>query len=139
LAEATGKQVAPVSNLRAIATYGTKSMRAVLLDARRGEIYGAVYDVSGEVVQSESVQAFGPWLKSLPDQVEFVSPDFGPFRDLLPGPMTQAPRALAGAIALIAEQMHVSKRTLDPAAVDANYVRRSDAELFWKDEPPRTV
>jgi hypothetical protein len=24
-------------------------------------------------------------------------------------------------------------RALDPAALDANYVRRSDAELLWKD------
>jgi tRNA threonylcarbamoyladenosine biosynthesis protein TsaB len=135
LAEATGKRVAGISNLQAIAAFGTEPMRAVLLDARRGEIYGAVYDASGEIVQPETVQAFTPWLGALPEGVEFVSPDFGPFRDLLRGKLTEAPRSLAAAVAQIATRMHSQARTVDPAALDANYVRRSDAELLWKDEP----
>ncbi len=36
---------------------------------------------------------------------------------------------LAAAIAYCAEKA----TWLDPAALDANYVRRSDAELFWKE------
>ncbi len=38
------------------------------------------------------------------------------------------PRALAGAVALLAFD-----RLQDPAALDANYVRRSDAELHWRE------
>src|SRR5712692_10509918 len=44
LAEAHGKRVVPVSNLLALAYGGRGELRAVLVDARRGEIYGAVYD-----------------------------------------------------------------------------------------------
>jgi tRNA threonylcarbamoyladenosine biosynthesis protein TsaB len=135
LAEATGKRVAGVSNLQAIAAFGNGPLRAVLLDARRGEIYGAVYDASGGIVQPETVQAVRPWLESLPAGVEFVSPDFGPFRDLLVGKLTEAPRSLAAAVARIATKMHFQARTVDPAALDANYVRRPDAELLWKDNP----
>jgi len=44
LGEATGKEVVAVSNLRALAYFGTAPLRATVLDARRGEVYGAVYN-----------------------------------------------------------------------------------------------
>jgi tRNA threonylcarbamoyladenosine biosynthesis protein TsaB len=47
--------------------------------------------------------------------------------------VTQAPRALAGAIGKIAASRFAAGLAQDPAAIDANYVRRSDAEVFWKD------
>jgi hypothetical protein len=43
-------------------------------------------------------------------------------------PVTTTPRALAGAIGKLA-----FIQLEDPVALDANYVRRSDAELNWKD------
>jgi hypothetical protein len=46
----------------------------------------------------------------------------------------EAPRALAGAIAKIADARLRAGLAQDPAAIDANYVRPSDAELYWKDE-----
>jgi hypothetical protein len=42
--------------------------------------------------------------------------------------VTVAPRALAAAIGRLA-----AGELTDPAGLDANYVRRSDAELFWKE------
>jgi tRNA threonylcarbamoyladenosine biosynthesis protein TsaB len=140
LAEAAGKPIVAVSNLRALAWFGTAPLRAVLMDARRGEIYGAVYDSSLELVQPEVVTRFPAWLASLPDaELEFVATDFTPFQAALAGtrferaPLTVAPRAIAGAIGVIAAELFRRGKALDPAAVDANYVRRSDAELFWKD------
>ena len=44
LAEATGKKVIAISNLQALAWHGTRPLRAPVIDARRGEIYGAVYN-----------------------------------------------------------------------------------------------
>src|SRR5262245_34289837 len=44
LAEATGRPVVGVSNLEALAAFGSALLRGPVLDARRGEIYGAVYD-----------------------------------------------------------------------------------------------
>ncbi len=45
--------------------------------------------------------------------------------------MIEAPRWLAGAIGKIAASRF--ELAQDPAAIDANYVRRSDAEMKWKD------
>ena len=44
-----------------------------------------------------------------------------------------APPALAGAIARIALARLLRGEASDPAALDANYVRRPDAELLWKE------
>ena len=56
-----------------------------------------------------------------------------PARALKAPASPRCPRALAGAIAGIALERLREGRAGDPAAVDANYVRRSDAELLWKD------
>jgi tRNA threonylcarbamoyladenosine biosynthesis protein TsaB len=111
------------------------------MDARRGEIYGAVYDHRGRAVCGEVVTKFPAWLESLPAGVEFVSTDFDLFRAALVGtrfaaaPVTTAPRALAAAIGRIAHARLQAGEAQDPAALDANYVRRSDAELALKRQP----
>ena len=131
LADVEGKPIAAVSNLQAIAHYGTQAMRAAILDARRGEVYAALYTASGALVGEERVVPLPQFLASLPPQVtECVTQTPDIFRaTLAPRIVTAAPRALAAAIGLIAE--HAPWQ--DPVTVDANYVRRSDAELFWKD------
>jgi tRNA threonylcarbamoyladenosine biosynthesis protein TsaB len=140
LAEATGKPVVAVSNLAAMATFGSGALRAVVMDARRGEIYGAVYNASGAAIVPETVMPFPAWLHTLPEgEIEFVATDFAPFTSVLVGtrfehaPVTTASRALAAAVGRIACQEFRAGRAHDPAAIDANYVRRSDAELFWKE------
>jgi tRNA threonylcarbamoyladenosine biosynthesis protein TsaB len=136
LAEATGKRVVAVSNLRVLAFFGTAPLRATVLDARRGEVYGAVYNDRLEIVTPEVVMKFPAWVKTLPPNgLEFIAIDFSPFlASVDPNiPVKTAPRALAAAIGRIADAEHRNGRASDPATVDANYVRRSDAELFWKD------
>lgn len=140
LAEAAGKPAVAVSNLQVLAWFGSARLRAVVLDARRGEIYGAVYDASLQPVADELVMKFTDWLATLPEgDIEFLSTDFTPFRQALAGtrfagaPVVAVPRALAGAAACIATRLYEAKAAVDPAAIDANYVRRSDAELLWKD------
>lgn len=136
LAEARGRPAIAVSNLRALASFGSASLRAVVMDARRGEVYAAVYNNQLEVVMSETVSPLPAWLSALPSgKLEFIATDFAPFRAVLSGlaaAQVTAPRALAGAIARIAWREWQEGRARDPAALDANYVRRSDAELFWK-------
>jgi len=117
LAEATSRKVVGVSNLKAMADFGTRPLRAPWIDARRGEIYGGVYSATLEPVQDEVVMKYDVWLASLPADVEILS----------------APRPLAGAIGRIAAREFAAGRALDPAGVDANYVRRCDAEMMWKD------
>ena len=48
--------------------------------------------------------------------------------------ITDAPKLLAGAIARIAAARFEAGLAQDPAEIDANYVRRSDAELMWRDK-----
>lgn len=131
LAEATGKPAVAVSNLEAIARFGKGPLRAALLDARRGEVYAAVYDDDGRIVVPETVGKLEVFLKVLPEkEIVFASPDFSAFGGALPAaPRVTAPKELAGVIAEIA----CEREPQDPAALDANYVRRSDAELFWKE------
>lgn len=128
LAETTGKRVVAVSNLRALAFFGNAPLRATVLDARRGEVYGGLYNDKLEPVVAEVVMPFQAWIRTLPAEgFEFISTDFGPFQSHVDAavPVITAPRALAGAIGAIAAR----ERGVDPAEADANYIRRSDAEL----------
>jgi tRNA threonylcarbamoyladenosine biosynthesis protein TsaB len=140
LAEAVGRPAVGVSNLQALACFGTGPRRATVLDARRGEIYGAVYDDALRLILPEVVAPFPAWLDTLPEgPIEFISTDFQPFESAFGGTRfehvrrTVAPRVLAPAIARIAFIRYKCGEAQDPAALDANYVRRSDAELFWKE------
>lgn len=140
LADAVGRPVVAVSNLQALAVFGGGPLRATVLDARRGEIYGAVYGAELNLVAPEIVMRFPQWLETLPEGlVEFISTGFTPFRAALAGTrfegasFVEAPQAMAGAIGRIALVELRQGRAVDPAALDANYVRRSDAELFWKE------
>lgn len=136
LAEANGKPCFGVSNLAAMAQYGTAGTRAAFADARRGEVYGGVF---GLARTSEVVAPFPRWLDGLPDHVEeFLAFDFDPFDAPLRSSRfaavarTRVPRALAARVAEIALERFRAGEDGDPAPLDANYVRRSDAELLWK-------
>jgi tRNA threonylcarbamoyladenosine biosynthesis protein TsaB len=124
LAEVTGAKAAAVSNLQAIAVFGTAPVRAPFFDARRSEIYGGVYDTELNPLAPEIVAPLDDWLATLPAGAELLTlnPEAFPFAS------RSVPRALASAIALLAP-----RHWQDAAALDANYVRRSDAELKWTD------
>jgi tRNA threonylcarbamoyladenosine biosynthesis protein TsaB len=139
LAEVLGKPVIAVSNLEALAEFGQADLRATVIDARRGEVFAALFDRGGAPVIAECVAPFPRFLEMLGDrECEFVSTNFDPFQPALRGtrfercPGVTAPRALAGAIGQIALRRAASGAVSDPAAIEANYVRRSDAELLWK-------
>jgi tRNA threonylcarbamoyladenosine biosynthesis protein TsaB len=128
LAEATGRKVVAVSNLQALASFGTRELRAVVIDARRGEVYGAVYNAALEPVREEVVMKLPEWLAALPEgDLEVIQRGGYSF------PAPPAPDALAGAIGRIAVSRFARGLAQDPAEIDANYVRRSDAELLWKE------
>lgn len=119
LAEATGRKVVAISNLQALASFGTRPLRAPVIDARRGEVFVAIYDSDLRLVSEEVVVKFEDWMKASPrDAIEII----------------QGSRELAGAIASIANSRFQAGLGQDPADIDANYVRRSDAELFWRDQ-----
>lgn len=135
LGEATGAATIAVSNLQALAFYGSTSRRGVILDARRGEIYAAVYDADLNALTAEVVMPAVEWLNSVEVRpAEIISTDLMAFRNLFPGDVPAIEhRNLAAAVAQIAESRLAAGATGDGLLLDANYVRRSDAELFWRD------
>lgn len=140
LAASLDRPAAGISNLQALAAKGSASLRATVLDARRGEIYGAVYDAQLQPVRPELVTPVPAWLMSLPDgDLEFVAADFAPFRGALAGTAWEAARVLdgrrflAGVMGEIAFRRAQAGQLVSAAEIDANYVRRADAELFWKE------
>jgi tRNA threonylcarbamoyladenosine biosynthesis protein TsaB len=122
LAEVLGRPVVAVSNLEALAEFGRSNARATVIDARRGEVYAALYDGAGNQIIPEAVLPIEKFKEVLAGrEIEWISqPDSGEM-------------PLAGAIARIAIRKAKHGLACDPAAIEANYVRRSDAELLWKE------
>jgi tRNA threonylcarbamoyladenosine biosynthesis protein TsaB len=141
LAEVTGKPALGVSKMRAVASVGTGARRIVLLDARRGEAFAAVYNDQLELVVEETVTQAQSWLAQLPDAGEYqlITVDGGWLSSVVDSTrfqgaaLIETPRSLAGAIAACAEADLRAGASGDPSTLDANYVRRSDAELYWTD------
>jgi tRNA threonylcarbamoyladenosine biosynthesis protein TsaB len=134
LAEATGKKVVALSNLQVLAAFGKDGLRATVIDARRGEIYGAVYASLLESTQEEVVQKLEDWLKTMPaEDIQFITQSPVLAAALADRNVIEAPQSIAGALGMIALVYFLGGRAQDPADIDANYVRRSDAELFWKE------
>jgi tRNA threonylcarbamoyladenosine biosynthesis protein TsaB len=131
LAEAMNKPVVGISNLRALSLSGHSPLRAVALDARRNHVYGAVYNSRAELVVEETVGPWGDWIKRIPAGAELIAVAGGPCQTAGIS-FTVAPPYLATAVAECAE-IAQGRDWTDPVGLDANYVRRSDAELFWKD------
>jgi tRNA threonylcarbamoyladenosine biosynthesis protein TsaB len=138
-AEVLGRRVVALSNLEALAEFGHADARATIIDARRGEVYAALFGEGESRIIPEIVVPLQKLFTLLPDRnLEWISQDFAPFLPALSGtrfgccPMITAPRALAGAIAQIAIRRATAGLAHDPAAIEANYVRRSDAELLFK-------
>lgn len=114
LADASGKPAMGVSNLRALATFGSAPFRNPILDARRGQIYTAIYDAALKLVSPETLTTADQWITEAGVECITVTPP------------------LAAAIAFCAE-FDGPQHWQDPALLDANYVRQSDAEMFWHD------
>ena len=144
LAEAHGKKVVPVSNLAALARAGSGCYRAPILDARRGEVYAAVYDDQLRPVVDEVVTLWEDFLRLVGDrEVSFLSQDSNMFAAGGAAPIETQSQAryrtvtvstcLAEAAAQVAVACVAEGKVMPPEAVDANYIRRPDAELKWKD------
>ncbi len=141
LADVHEKQVVGVSNLRAIASCASGHHRAPIMDARRGEVYAAVYDEQLRAVVPEVVTGWSEFLDMLEGrEVTFAATDVSLFGADRVAPLTRQEsrrevvgELLAGAVARLAIVECREGRAIAPEQLDANYVRRPDAELNWKD------
>ena len=135
LAAATGRAAIGVSNLQALASYGSAKLRAAVLDARRGEVYASLYNAQLQPLGREVVTTLQNWLHSLPSTpAEFICPDASSLRAGLPaGSSVIEQRFIASAVAQIATDLLDRGELVSAALLDANYIRRSDAELLWRE------
>lgn len=148
--EVYGKQVASISRLEAIAAQAAAPgiYVAAFVDAQRGQVFGAIYREEGgdfAIVGEEVVIAPGAFVETVAEltdgkKVAWVSPDAALVeaepawgeRGKLGESIGRASPTLAGIIGRIGMRRLQSGKATDALALDANYVRRSDAEIFWK-------
>jgi tRNA threonylcarbamoyladenosine biosynthesis protein TsaB len=151
-AEIYRKPIVAVSRLVALATAGIAPSKpytpftAVFTDARRGQVFAALYKDSGEPVAPETVVDLETFL-STTDTVCGISPILWktpdsyllevlpqwPVRQAKGDVLQQVAPPFAAQLGALAHQEFLNGQTTDALALDANYVRRSDAELHWKD------
>ena len=149
-AEVYGKPVAAISRLEGIAAQAANPANhvAAFVDARRGQVFGAVYRKQGEDlvgVGEEMVIAPGRFVEAAMglangEKISWISPD-GALMEAEAAWKERAKRGesierasptLAGIIGKIGLRRLKEGKATDALRLDANYVRRSDAEIFWK-------
>ncbi|MDE3137720.1 MAG: tRNA (adenosine(37)-N6)-threonylcarbamoyltransferase complex dimerization subunit type 1 TsaB [Acidobacteriota bacterium] len=147
-AEAYGKPVAAVSVLEAVATQATTPAPLLIsvVDARRGQLFGAVYERRGNSLGlrgEEVVLTPEEFFATLPGLVgkepaAVVTPTPAVVADALEGsqiqgvPVECVSPLLAGAIGRLGYRRAARGESGDALGLDANYVRRPDAEVKWK-------
>jgi len=156
-AEVHRKPIAAISGLEAIAsqflhltpTNFSKGLIAPFLDARRGYVFGAVYrkaiQETGhlELISEEAILPVQEFLEmvrgSSNQQAVLVSPTpaavpIEEARIILPSVrIEQVPAALAPSVGKLGYERAQRGALVDPVQLDANYVRRSDAEAATKE------
>ena len=133
LAEVLQKPIAAVSLLEAVVrASGTQGDVVAALDASRGEVYMAYFNVSGPqttishqqlLTLAEFVSANGGRQIVTPDS---KIADFVREKSLR---VTQIDRPRADVIARLGFEKIQAGDVVSPEALDANYIRRSDAEV----------
>jgi tRNA threonylcarbamoyladenosine biosynthesis protein TsaB len=148
--EVYGQPIATVSRLEALATYNASRSLfvAVFTDARRSQLFGALYrrGESGlQRLEEELVTSptnFLDWVVATAgsERVEWISTDPQCLTATTQWPSRMAKAetirvmapVLAPAVGRLGYRAAQDNRLIDALALDANYVRRSDAELLWK-------
>src|SRR5713226_3137862 len=147
-AEGYGKPVAAVSALEAVAAQARsrEELLAPVIDARRGEVYGGLYvrralelERRGEEVAMATeefleflgCQAVGRGVAFVSPSPEVLAPALArsEFRESV---VQTVSTVLAPVIGRIGFARAGRGELVDALALEANYVRRSDAEVSWK-------
>jgi tRNA threonylcarbamoyladenosine biosynthesis protein TsaB len=138
LVEVLKRPIATISVLEALAiTSGVNGRVFAALDAQRGEVFLGEYDAHSGTLQATSLQPESlltreAFLGALPPRSTVVTPDASIAGLALPAGTTlrQIERPSAEAVARIGLRKILAGQTVSADVLDANYVRRSDAEIF---------
>lgn len=148
--EAYGKPIASISRLQAIASQaaGARGYVAACVDAQREQVFGGLYrrqenDLS--LVEQEMVvdpEGFLTWVEAATagTAVSWISLDPDKLTSLRAWEshahkgeaVQQSTTILAPVIGRIGRRHALAGHLTDALRLDAEYVRRSDAEIFWK-------
>jgi tRNA threonylcarbamoyladenosine biosynthesis protein TsaB len=155
-AEIYGKPVAAVSRLEALASHNSQTDQyhadelfvASYIDARREQVFAALYARIGDSFEpsgEESVTALPDFVANVKEKakdkpVRWVTPDPKMLESLAEWPSLAATGHIVELAAppftqrlgFLAYRKFRHGDTTDALSLDANYVRRSDAEVFWK-------
>jgi tRNA threonylcarbamoyladenosine biosynthesis protein TsaB len=159
-AEVHGKPIAAISGLEAIASeyLDVEAVKkpgafpgylAPFLDGRRGQIFGAIYRrIAGNgaalaLDSDESILSVDEFLQLVKERPAGLVQLVSPTPEVLPGDRIReflaeaqtvpVSAALAPAIGRLGFERAKRGELIDALRLDANYVRRSDAESKWKD------
>lgn len=148
-AEVYKTRVVGVSRLEAMARLGDRQgLVAATYDAQREQIFGGLYRWKGDAMlaeEREMVTVPGDFVAFVEERaarnaVQWVSLDpklvtatehWG-LRENCGDRVIMCPADVASLIGDLAEERAGLGEFTDPLELDANYVRRSDAEIFWK-------
>jgi len=147
LAEILQKPIVPVSLLEVVALAGhrtnqTRSTLLAALDAGRGDLYVGEYEVEGEnsrLVREQLMpkDEFLSIARAMTPDAIAVTPDETLAASARGAGIAIALVALpdAARIARLGSRKLQAGETISPEELDANYIRRTDAEIFAKPRP----
>jgi tRNA threonylcarbamoyladenosine biosynthesis protein TsaB len=136
LAEILRKPIVPVTLLEIVAlAAGKKGKVMAALDAGRGEVYAAEYEIGGDsarvrrehlIPKQDLSSAASGFLLSTPDaSLAALATQAG-------DTVLKADSITAEMTARVGWKKLRAQQTVTPEQLDANYIRRSDAEIFAK-------
>jgi tRNA threonylcarbamoyladenosine biosynthesis protein TsaB len=133
LGEVLGKPIAAVSLLEAVAVAGSSAGRVLAaLDAGRSQVYGGQYHV-GEPTRSigERLLTLEEFLAAA-EVCRVITPDAVVARAARDRgrSIEEIARPTSAAIARLGWKKILAREIVSPADLDANYIRRTDAEIF---------
>jgi len=156
-AEVYRKPIAAISGLEAVAVQACSPVPLLVpvLDARRGQVYFGLYQRTGSAPHqglrrdgAECVMTPEEFLEMLPERAgnsdfAIVTPTLGVISSAVSGsrtstgagqnrPVEQVSTVLAPLIGQLGYGCAQRGELVDSLTLDANYIRRSDAELNWK-------
>lgn len=132
LAEVLGKPIAAVSLLEVVALAARASGKVTAaMDAGRGEVYVGEYEVANGRARFIHEELLGrEELACRVVEGVIATPDMNVVNDLAAAVEVQRPRS--DAIARLGWEKIQSGEIVSPEELEANYIRRSDAEIFSK-------
>ena len=135
LAEILNKPITTVSLLESIAVTQTNLSKVfAVLDAGRGEVYVGEYDLNPSPIMRNEQLLTRQEMVSTVGRQKIVTPDKSivDFADGAGLSVIEIERPQSDAIARLGWQKLQKGETVSPEALEANYIRRADAEIFSK-------